>query len=127
MNIDKIIMKVAREVIAYPYDEPYAFHKRFAHALLAELAKEPVGHIVISQINDKYHEVDYEIPWDVLQKLGIGKHAMYLAPIPPAVPEGWKLLGKQTEDGVIWNMNGNPHQQPIGTLIYAAPTPKEES
>lgn len=47
MNIDEIAVKVAREVPSYSYDEPYAYQKRFANALLAELAnQEPVARII---------------------------------------------------------------------------------
>lgn len=30
-------------------------------------------------------------------------------------------LGVVTESGVVWNRNGNPHQQPLGTRIVAIP------
>jgi hypothetical protein len=47
MNIDEIAVKVARELPSYSYVEPYAYQKRFANALLAELAKqEPVARII---------------------------------------------------------------------------------
>ena len=44
----------------------------------------------------------------------------YLAALPKAGDTGLIRLGSVDEAGVYWE-GKNPHQQPIGTVIYAAP------
>lgn len=42
----------------------------------------------------------------------------YTSP-PKQIPEGWKLIGKVSEIGVVWHKQ-NPHAHPVGTEFYAA-------
>ncbi len=37
---------------------------------------------------------------------------------PKQMPDGWKLIGKVSEMGVVWHKQ-NPHAHPVGTEFYA--------
>lgn len=37
---------------------------------------------------------------------------------PKQIPDGWKLIGKVSEMGVVWHKQ-NPHAHPVGTEFYA--------
>lgn len=136
MNIDEIAVKVAREVPSYSYDEPYAYQKRFANALLAELAnQEPLAHRykIINAFGDEVWTEKPDRSWRTV----IETQPLYAAPLPPAVPEGWK---QEVEDlfGEYWDCAYNEgHLQRsdadkaneilyhLRKLLTVAPTPKE--
>lgn len=69
-------------------------------AVLEEQAKaEPTGHIVVSTISEKYHEVDYDFPRETLKTLGFGRHALYLHPSP--APEGMVLVPSEPTEAML--------------------------
>lgn len=50
---------------------------------------------------------------------------LFTSPPKQAMPDGWKLIGKVSEMGVIWHKQ-NPHAHPCGTEFYAvSPTNTE--
>lgn len=89
--------------------------------LEAQLAErgEPVAYILETDDGSVFYG-PYPLP-----EAGLGYEPKTLTPLyrhpPSAVPEGWIELGRVAGEGVTWNKNGNPHQQPAGTVIYAAP------
>lgn len=49
---------------------------------------------------------------------GLCKVGDLLYTSPKQIPDGWKLIGKVSEIGVVWYKQ-NPHAHPIGTEFYA--------
>lgn len=37
---------------------------------------------------------------------------------PKQIPDGWKLIGKVSEMGIVWHKH-TPHAHPVGTELYA--------
>lgn len=139
MNIDEIALKVALNTIGEdgfdrenktvgPFLECEII--AFAHALLAELAKqEPVAIVEAGK-----HPWDYCLSVVYLDNpLPVGTK-LYAAPIPPAVPEGWKLVPiEPTQEMIKAAMEEYTKDEwrrcesCYADMLAAAPTPKEES